>query len=109
MNLQNMMIRLGSASEARLAVVGAVLDADDEHILNIKGYLDGKTTPSAQGKNTDVRMWDITTSARKTGLSRPTIYALIKRGKLPAVEVLGAKRIPVAAVEAFVRGEDVAK
>jgi excisionase family DNA binding protein len=43
--------------------------------------------------------------AERLGVSRDTVYRLIRDGHLPVVPHLPKKRIPVAALERFMRGD----
>jgi len=46
-----------------------------------------------------------TEAARALGVSRPTIHALISRGEIPSFKVGGARKILVAHLEEWIRGQ----
>jgi excisionase family DNA binding protein len=46
-----------------------------------------------------------TEAARVLGVSRPTIHALISRGEIPSFKVGGARKILVAHLEEWIRGQ----
>lgn len=63
----------------------------------------GGLRPKEAAYPVDPLLVTIAEAARRTSLSRPSIYRLIERGELEAVKV-GTKsvRIPTGALEAFV-------
>jgi excisionase family DNA binding protein len=42
-------------------------------------------------------------AARRLGVGRSTVYGLLRLGQLPSIKIGRCRRVPAAAVEAFVR------
>ncbi|GMV85089.1 MAG: helix-turn-helix domain-containing protein [Fimbriimonadaceae bacterium] len=49
-------------------------------------------------------MFTVPEAAHKVGLSRSKLYQLMLRGEFPSVTVGRSRRVPVAALEAWVAG-----
>ena len=90
MSATERMQKLLAASPKTLARIDAVLDGED-------------TTPVPVEKEN--RLVTYTDAARRTGLSRPTIYRLVKSGRLDVVPLNGVNRITLASVNALTAGE----
>ena len=84
------LLKLLTAPPATLARVDAVLEGKD-----------GGTTAKA---DEDVRLVTITEAAKRLCLSRPTVYRLIKLGRLDAVPLDGVKRIRLQSVCDYAAG-----
>jgi len=80
------MLKLLAASPATLARVDAVLSG-----------MDGKA-------DDDVRLCTYTAAAQRLNLSRPTIYRLVKLGRLETVSLDGTRRIRLKSVIDFANG-----
>lgn len=66
----------------------------------LSGEIEGATEP------TDRRLLTIQQTADALGVSRTTVWRLLRDGRLPCVELRkGSRRIPSAAITAFVKGE----
>ena len=82
-----------SATPAMLAKVDAVLLGDDTHVPKV---------------DPDVRTCTLTEAARRMGVSRPTIYRLIERKAIRAVELNGVSRVSLQSLFDYVaNGEKV--
>lgn len=82
-------IKLATATPAVLARVDAILTGDD-------------TTPIP--KEEDTRLITYTEAARRLCLSRPTIYRLVKLGRLDIAPLDGVNRIRLQSVFDFANG-----
>ena len=66
----------------------------------LSGEIEGATEP------TDRRLLSIRQAADALGVSRTTIWRLLRDGRLPFIELRkGSRRIPSEAITAFVKGE----
>lgn len=90
MSATERMQKLLAASPKTLARIDAVLDGED-------------TSPVPVEKEN--RLITFMDAGRRTGLSRPTIYRLVKSGRLDVVPLNGVNRITLASVNAFISGE----
>jgi len=77
------MLKIATANYATLAKVDAVLLGDDTHVPKV---------------DPDVRTCTLTEAARRLGLSRPTIYRLIKRKALHTVQLDGVSRVVLQSI-----------
>lgn len=57
---------------------------------------------TAQNNETDVLLLRPDAVCRALGLSRPTVYKMLKSGELPSMRVGKAIRVPVAALQQWV-------
>jgi excisionase family DNA binding protein len=81
---------------AILAATPDVLKAVDSILA---GGIEGATEP------TDRRLLSIQQAADALNVSRTTIWRLLRDGRLPCVELRpGSRRVPSAAITAFVKG-----
>jgi excisionase family DNA binding protein len=81
---------------AILAATPDVLKAVDSILA---GGIEGATGPG------DRRLLSIQQAADALGVSRTTVWRLLRDGRLPCVELRpGSRRIPSAAITAFVKG-----
>lgn len=87
MSTNERLLKLATADAATLAKVDAVLNHTDG---------DGKK-PEA-----DTRTVTYTEAAKRLGLSRPTVYRLIRAGRLRTVKLCGVSRIVLSSVVDFV-------
>jgi excisionase family DNA binding protein len=55
-------------------------------------------------KNQERRALSIRETARTCGLSRATLYRLLKDGKLTTVKIRGRRLVPVGAIDALLNG-----
>ena len=87
MNKELLMARLLTATPSELKKIEAVFTGE------------GATGP------TDRRLYNIQQAARELNISRTSVWRLLKSGRLPFVELRkGSRRIPSAAITAFVKG-----
>ena len=86
MNTDNRMIKLLAANPQTLAKVDAILNGTD-----------GKPNK----EDTDVRLCTFTEAAKRLNLSRPTVYRLVKLGRLEVVPLDGVNRIRLQSVFDF--------
>ena len=89
LNATERMQRILAANAKTLARVDAVLCGED-------------TAPVPVEKEN--RLLTYTDAARRTGLSRPTIYRLALSGRLDVVELNGVNRITLQSVNDFIAG-----
>lgn len=89
LNATERMQRILAANAKTLARVDAVLCGED-------------TAPVPVEKEN--RLITFMDAGRRTGLSRPTIYRLVKSGRLDVVPLNGVNRITLASVNAFISG-----
>jgi excisionase family DNA binding protein len=87
MNREQLIGKLLTATPAELNRVAAVFTGE------------GLTEP------TDRRLLTIAQTARALNVSRTTVWRMLRDGALPCVEIRpGSRRIPSAAITAFVKG-----
>ena len=86
MSSNERLLKLATADAATLAKVDAVLN-----------HTDTTTKPEA-----DTRTCTYTQAAKRLGVSRPTIYRLVKAGRLRTVALCGVNRIVLSSVVDFV-------
>jgi len=85
-------------TEQRLS---AILAANPDTLRRVDRVLTGEPTEAPTGP-TDRRLLSIATAADALGVSRTTVWRLLRDGRLPCVELRpGSRRIPSAAVTAF--------
>lgn len=87
MNEKERLLKLLAASPATLAAVDAVLTGTDK-----------------KKADDDVRLCTYSEAAQRLNLSRPTIYRLVKLGRLETVSLDGTRRIRVKSLVAFANG-----
>ena len=89
MNATERMQKMLAANPAQLSRIDAILDGSD-------------TRPaSAEREN---RLLTHTDAAKRLGVSRSTVYQLVRSGKLETVPLLGSTRVTLESVNAFARG-----
>ena len=81
-----------------------ILTANPPTLARIDSILTGEDTSPAPVEKEN-RLVTYTGAARRTGLSRPTIYRLVKSGRLDVVPLNGVNRITLASVNALISGE----
>lgn len=81
-----------------------LLAASPKTLARIDAVLDGEDTAPVPVEREN-RLVTYTDAARRTGLSRPTIYRLVKSGRLDVVPLNGVNRITLASVNALIAGE----
>ena len=82
-------------------LIGRLLTATPSELKKIEAVFtgEGATDPG------DRRLLSIAQAARALNVSRTTIWRLLRDGRLPCVELRpGSRRIPSAAITAFVKG-----
>lgn len=87
-------------TEKRLsAILAATPDVLRRVDRILSGEIEGATDPG------DRRLLSIAQAARALNVSRSTVWRLLRDGRLPFVELRpGSRRIPSAAISAFVKG-----
>ena len=81
--------------------MGRLLTATPSELKKIEAVFtgEGATEP------TDRRLLSIAQAAAALGISRTSIWRMLRDGRLPCVELRkGSRRIPSAAITAFVKG-----
>ena len=81
-----------------------ILTANPPILARIDSILTGEDTSPVPVEREN-RLVTYTEAARRTGLSRPTIYRLVKSGRLDVVPLNGVNRITLASVNALIAGE----
>ncbi len=89
MSERERMMKLLAANPATLAKIDAVL---------------GGTDGCPAKADDDVRLCTFTEAARRLNISRPTVYRLVKLGRLETVPLDGVNRIRLKSVIAFANG-----
>lgn len=89
MSEKERMMKLLAANPATLAKVDAVLNGTDGR---------------AARPDADCRLITYTEAAKRLNLSRPTVYNLVRRGRLVSVPLDGVSRIRLSSVVAFAEG-----
>lgn len=89
MTTNDRMIKIATANPQTLAKVDAVLNGTDDKPVKA---------------DVDARLITYTEAARRLNLSRPTIYRLVKLGRLEVVPLDGVNRIRLQSVINFANG-----
>lgn len=79
-----------------------LLTASPKMLAAIDQVLDGKETSPKQDR--DCRTCTFTEAGKRLGLSRPTIYRLVRAGRLRTVALFGVNRILIQSVIDFTNG-----
>ena len=88
-------------TEKRLS---AILAATPDVLRRIDRILSGEPTEGATDPG-DRRLLSIAQAARALNLSRTSVWRMLRDGRLPFIELRpGSRRIPSAAITAFVKG-----
>jgi len=83
-------------------LIGKLLTATPEQLKKIAAVFNGE--PTEQAEVADRKLLSIQQAAATLGVSRTTVWRLLKAGRLPVVELRqGSRRIPSAAITAFVQ------
>lgn len=85
-------------------LIQAVLTASPAKRRKLEAVLNGTDSNHAADK-ADVRLVNITKTAKLLGLSRNATYDLMRTGQLDVVDVCGAQRITMQSIVEFSRGE----
>ena len=83
------------------ALIGKLLAASPAELKRVAAVFttEGTTDPG------DRKLLSIQQTADALGVSRTTIWRLLRDGRLPCVELRpGSRRVPSAAISAFVKG-----
>ena len=72
-------------------------------LARIDAILQGQDSVSGT-KEADLRLVTFTDAAKRTGLSRPTIYRLARAGRLEIVPLNGTNRVRLQSVVDFING-----
>ena len=81
-----------------------IATADTKTLARVDSILTGEDTSPVPIEREN-RLVTYTDAARRTGLSRPTVYRLAKAGRLDVVELNGVNRITLASLNSFISGE----
>jgi excisionase family DNA binding protein len=81
----------------------------DRELINMIDYLvdkvvEGKTVSIVDQTN----LWSVTQAAKELAVTRPTVYKMIERGDLDAVDLDGMKIVPSSAF-AFLKRKELAR
>ena len=81
--------------------IQTLLSADADTLAQVDNVLSGTATEAA---STDRKLLSMTDAAETMGLSRQTIWRMIKEDRLPVVEIRrGRYRVPSAAITAMLK------
>lgn len=80
-----------------------IATADTKTLARIDSILTGEDTSPVPVEREN-RLVTYTDAARRTGLSRPTVYRLALSGRLDVVELNGTRRITLQSVNDFIAG-----
>ena len=81
--------------------ISTLLSTDADTLAEVDSILEGKTTDPA---STDRKLLSMTQAAETLGLSRQTIWRMVKEERLPVVEIrTGRYRVPSAAITALLQ------
>lgn len=89
MTAQERIMKICAADPTMLAKVDAVLKGEAEMIT--------KTDP-------DVRTCTLTEAAHRIGVSRPTVYRLIKKGAIRTIPLCGVSRVVLQSLFDYIAG-----
>lgn len=81
-----------------------ILTANPPTLARIDSILTGEDTSPVPVEREN-RLITFMDAARRTGLSRPTVYRLVKSGRLDVVPLNGVNRITLTSVNALIAGE----
>ena len=83
------------------ALIGKLLVATPAELSRVAAVFSSE----APAGPTDRRLLSIAQAADALGVSRTTVWRLLRDGRLPCVELRpGSRRVPSAAITAFVKG-----
>jgi len=83
--------------------LGAILAATPDVLRRVDHVLTGEPTEGTTDPG-DRKLLSIRQTADALGVSRTTVWRLLRDGRLPCVELRpGSRRIPSAAISAFVK------
>ena len=80
-----------------------LLSANPQTLAAIDAVLNG-TTDKPNREDADVRLVTYTEAAKRLNLSRPTVYRLVKLGRLEVVPLDGVNRVRLQSVIDFANG-----
>ena len=80
-----------------------IATADTKTLARIDSILTGEDTAPVPVEKEN-RLITFMDAGRRTGLSRPTIYRLVKSGRLDVVKLNGTNRITLQSVNDFIAG-----
>ena len=88
-------------------LMGRLLEATPEEMRKIEAVFTGQVTALPETANTkDRRLFTLTAAAKELNVSRMTVHRMCADGRLPTIETrLGRRRIPSAAITAFIKGK----
>ena len=89
MTTNDRMIKIATANPQTLAAIDAVLNG---------------TAAKPNKEDADVRLVTYTEAAKRLNLSRPTVYRLVKLGRLEVVPLDGVNRVRLQSVIDFANG-----
>ena len=81
--------------------IQALLTADADTLARVDSILEGTATEATP---TDRRLLSMTDTAKVLGMSRQTIWRMVKEERLPVVEIrAGRYRVPSASITAMLQ------
>lgn len=80
-----------------------MLAANAEILRRVDRILSGEPTEGTTDPG-DRKLLTIQQTAAAMGVSRTTVWRMLRDGGLPFVELRGSRRVPSAAITAFVKG-----
>lgn len=84
--------------------LGKLYTATPAELAQIDAILEGKYTPPTTKHEEDTRMITFTEAAKRLNLSRPTVYSLVRKGRLDARPLNGVSRIRLQSVFDYANG-----
>jgi excisionase family DNA binding protein len=81
-------------------LIGKLLTASPAELNRVAAVFNGET----QTEQADRKLYNIQQAAEVLNVSRTTVWRLLRDGRLPYIEIRpGSRRIPSAAITAFVQ------
>jgi len=86
------------------SIVAKLIVATPDKLAAIDGVLNGKVSHDPES----VKLYTLSAAARKTGMSRATIWRMVKGGSVRTVHIReNARRIPESELVRIARGEPI--
>lgn len=81
-----------------------IATANSETLARVDAVLNGTDGGTIAKREEDTRLITYTEAAKRLNLSRPTIYKLVKMGRLATVPIDGVRRIRLQSVFDYANG-----
>lgn len=83
-------------------LIARLLNATPAELKKVAGVFNGE--PTEQAEVADRKLLSIQQAAAAMGVSRTTVWRLLRAGRLPVIELRpGSRRVPSAAITALVQ------